>query len=180
MSLARYLGEGKMELLRREIESSTEIKLKTLPRWLINKTQLEECLYSRNGKGSAIVITVGNSIEASRLCSKGLRFSGALKVVGKYWEAGPNSVCMTCSGIGYDPLGGYGDKTAQCVICAGLHKSKNHKCGVTGCTSRRGKICTHILPKCANCGGNHQAITFKCPARQKAQAYAWKEKAQKS
>ena len=31
MSLARYLGEGKMELLCREIESSTGIQLKTLP-----------------------------------------------------------------------------------------------------------------------------------------------------
>ena len=32
MPLARYLGEGKMELLCREIKSSTRIKLKTTPR----------------------------------------------------------------------------------------------------------------------------------------------------
>ena len=31
MSLARYLGKGKMELLCREIESSTGIQLKTIP-----------------------------------------------------------------------------------------------------------------------------------------------------
>ena len=31
MSLARYLGDGKMELLRREIELSTGIQLKTMP-----------------------------------------------------------------------------------------------------------------------------------------------------
>ena len=36
------------------------------------------------------------------------------------------------------------------------------------------------MPKCANCGGHHQATAFKCPARQKAQTDAWKKKAQKS
>lgn len=37
MHLMRYLGMGKMELLFREIETSTGIRLKTTPRWLINK-----------------------------------------------------------------------------------------------------------------------------------------------
>ena len=41
MPLMRYLGEGKMELLYWEIESSTGIKLKTTPRWLINEERLE-------------------------------------------------------------------------------------------------------------------------------------------
>ena len=180
MSLARYLGEGKMELLRREIESSTGIQLKTLPRWLISETRLEERLESGSGRGSAIVITVGNSAEASKLCSKGLRFGGALKVVEKYWEAGPSSVCMSCAGVGHDRWGECRDRAIQCVICAGAHKAENHRCGVTGCTIKMGKICTHVTPKCANCGGNHQATAFKCPARLKAQAEAWKEKAKKS
>lgn len=42
MSLDRYLGDGKMQLLRREVESSTGIQLKTLPRWLISETRLRE------------------------------------------------------------------------------------------------------------------------------------------
>lgn len=180
MPLLRYFGEGKMELLCREIESSTGIKLKTTPRWLINEARLEERLESGDGRGSAIVITVGNEAEASKLCAKGLRFGGAPKVVEKYWEAGPSSVCMTCSGIGHDRLGGCGDRTVQCAICAGAHKSENHKCGVTGCTAKKGKICVHVVPKCANCGGNHQATAFRCPARRKAQSEAWKGKAKKA
>lgn len=72
-----------MEILCREIESSTGIQLKMLPRWLINETQLEERLKSENGRGSAIVITVGNSVETSKLCSKGLKVGEALKVVEK-------------------------------------------------------------------------------------------------
>ena len=42
MSLERYLREGSMELLRREVESSTGIQLKALPYWLINKSHLRE------------------------------------------------------------------------------------------------------------------------------------------
>ena len=45
---------------------------------------------------------------------------------------------------------------------------------------KMGKICTHVTAKCANCGGNHQATAFKCPARLKAQVEAWKEKFKKS
>ena len=150
-----------------------------MPRWLISETQLEEHLESGTGKGLAVVIIVGNSIEASKLCSKGLRFGGALKVVEKYWKAGPGSVCMSCAGIGHDCLGECGERAVKCVICAGAHKVENHRCGVTGCTIKMGKICTHVTPKCANCGGNHQAIAFKCPARLRAQAEAWREKAKK-
>lgn len=102
MSLARYFGEGKMELLSRKIESLTGIKLKTIPCWLINEARLEERLESGDRRGSAIVITVGNSTEASQLSSKRLRFGGNLKVVEKYWEARPLSICMSYTGIGHD------------------------------------------------------------------------------
>ena len=180
MSLARYLGEGKMEVLCREIESSTGIQLKTVPCWLISESQLEKRLESGTGRGSAIVITVGTSEEASKLCSGGLRFGGALKVVEKYWEARPSSVCLSCAGIGHDCLGECKNRAVQYVICAGAHKVQDHRCGVIGCTMKMGKICTHVTPKCANCGAKHQATTFRCPARLKAQAEAWKEKSRKS
>ena len=37
MSLEKYLEEGKIEILKREVKSSTGIQLKNLLRWLINK-----------------------------------------------------------------------------------------------------------------------------------------------
>ncbi len=123
---------------------------------------------------------MGNSIEASKLCSKGLRFGGALKVVNKYWEAGPSSIYMSCAGIGHDCLGECQDKAIQCVICTSAHKTENHRCGVTGCILKMGKLCTQVIPKYANCGGSYKATAFKCPARLKAQAEAWKAKAKKS
>ena len=131
------------------------------------------------GKGSAIVITMGTSKEAAKLCSKGLRFGGALKIVEKYWEAGPGLVCLSCAGVGHDCLEECGDRAVQCVICADVHKVEDHRCGVTGCTVKMGKICTHVIPKCANCGAKHQATAFKCQARLKAQVEAWREKSKK-
>lgn len=122
---------------------------------------------------------MGNSTEASQLCSKGLRFGGTLKVVEKYWEAGPCSICMSCAEIRHDQLTGCGNKGVQCVIYAGAHKVKSHKCGVIGCTAKIEKICTHVIPKCANCGENHHATAFKCPAKLKAQTEAWKKKMEK-
>lgn len=109
MSLEQYLGEGKIEILYREIESSTSIQLKTLRCWLINETRLKERLESGNRKRSAIVIIVGNSVKAFKLYSKRLRFGGTFKVVEKYWEAGPGLICMSCANIGHDCLGKCGD-----------------------------------------------------------------------
>ncbi len=86
---------------------------------------------------------------------------------------------MSCTEIGQNRLGGYGDRGVQCVICAGAHKVESHKRGVTGCTAKIVKICTHVIPTYANCGGNHQATAFQCPAKLKAQTEAWKKKMEK-
>lgn len=122
---------------------------------MISKAQLEECLEAGNRKGSAIVITIGNKVEASKLCAKRLRFGGTLKVVEKYWKAGPSSVYMTSSSIGHDQLGGCKERPEQCVICAGANKTENHTCGVTGCGLKKGKMCIYVVSRCANCGSNH-------------------------
>ncbi len=135
---------------------------------MINEARLEERLESGDGRGSAIIITVGNSTEASQLCSKGLRFGGTLKVVEKYWEAGPLSICMNYTGIRHDRLGECDNRRVQCVICTGTPKVENHKCGVIRCTAKIGKICTHVTSKYANCGENYQTTTFKCPVKLRA------------
>lgn len=174
MSLERYLGEGKMELFRREVESSTGIQLKTTPRWLIHKDQLRERQESGNNRGSAIVITIANASDAAYLCAKGLRFRGALKIVEKYWEVGLGSVCLICCSIGHDRPGNCGQRPAKCALCAGLHKLEENKCGVSGCELGSGRICAHITVMCANCKGNHQATSTKYLVRHKAEKDAKK------
>ena len=72
MSLERYLRPGNMELLKREVESSTGISLKAIPRWLISENRLREQRKNNNKRGSAIVITLSNKIEAKRFIASGL------------------------------------------------------------------------------------------------------------
>ncbi len=129
MSLERYLGEGSIELLKREVESSTGIQLKAFSRWLISESRLRE--QQEAGKqGSAIVITVKGEVEAKKLCASGLRFGGVVRVVERYWEAGPSSVCMRCCGIGHERMGSCKDRPSKCIICAGPHKVEDHCYGV--------------------------------------------------
>ncbi len=158
------------------MESSTGIQLKTLPRWLISEERLREQQETGNKRGSAIVITVKGETEAKKLCASGLRFGGVIKVVEKYWEAGPSSVCMACCGIGHERMGSCGNRPARCIICTGPHKVEEHQCGVIGCTKGRGKVCVHVTVKCANCGGGHMANSPRCASRHKAGVKANKER----
>lgn len=176
ISQKRYLGAGKMELLKREVESSTGIELKAHPRWLISGNWLQEQQESGNKRGSAIVITVKGEAEAKKLCASGLRFGGLVKVVEKYWKAGRSSVCMTCCGIGHEWMRDYGDWPAKCVICAGPHKIGEHQYGVVGCRKGNGKICAHVTVIYANCEGNHTANSPRCESRHKANVEAQKRK----
>ena len=115
MPLGRYLGEGKMELLKREVESSTGVQLKTTPRWLIHESRLRERQESENYCGSSIVITVANNSDATYLYARGLRFGETLKVVERYWKAELRSVCLVCFVIGHDCLGKCEQRLAQCI-----------------------------------------------------------------
>ncbi len=143
---------------------------------MISKNRLRGQQESGNKRGSAIVITVKGEAEAKNLCASGLRFGGIVSVVEKYWEAGPNSVCMTCCGIGHERMRDCGDRPARCVICAGPHKIEEHRCGVVGCRKGNGKICVHVTAVCASCGGNHTANFPRCASRHEANIEARKEK----
>lgn len=72
---------GKMELLKREVESSTGVSLKATPRWLISEDRLKEQQTTNNKRGSAIVITVSNKHVVKQLMASGLRFGGMVKQV---------------------------------------------------------------------------------------------------
>ncbi len=104
MFLERYLEEGNMGLLKREVESSTGIKLKTLPRWLIGEYRLKEQQETGTKRGSVIVITVKRESEEKQLCASGLRFVEVIRVVEKYWKARPSSLCMTFYDIGHERI----------------------------------------------------------------------------
>ena len=51
---------------------------------------------------------------------------------------------------------------------------------MTGYTIKKEKICIHVVPKCINFGGNHQATVFRCLAKQKPHALVWKNNGNKA
>lgn len=61
-------------------------------------------------------------------------------------------------------------------MCAGQHQVSEHQCGVSGCSKGIGKLCVHVVARCANCNGNHQANSARCPSRHKAEIEARKKK----
>ena len=101
MSLKKYLGVEKIELLKYKIESSMGIQLKILPPQLISENQLREQEETGNQKGFVIVITVKAKTEAKKLYVSGLCFDKLIRVMEKYWEARQSSVCITCYDIGH-------------------------------------------------------------------------------
>ena len=148
-----------------------------MPRWLINEERLKKQQELNNKRGSAIVITVSSESEAKQLAASVLRFGEAIKKVEKYWDAGPGSVCLRCCGIGHERQNSCGGRPKKCTLFAGAHSASEHLCGVKGCSKGRGKLCVHIAARCANCQGNHQANSTRCPARQKAEIQARKKTA---
>lgn len=64
--------------------------------------RLDERFETRNRKKSTIVITVGNKVDIFKFVEKKFRFEGSPKVIGKYWEARPSFVYITCLDMGHD------------------------------------------------------------------------------
>ena len=157
MSLERYLGDGKMDLLKREIELSNGIQLKTLPCWLIGKSRLQEKQVTRDKRGSAIVITVKSKSEAKQLCAFGLCFGYIIKKVEKYLEVWISSVYMMCCGISNKRMGKFNNRPLKCIIYAGLHKIIEYQCGVLDCSKEIRKICIHMKVKYINYNSNYPA-----------------------
>ena len=119
---------------------------------------------------------VQGKAKAKKLCASGLWFGGAVKIIKRYWNVGPDSVCMTCCGIRYQRRGSCGDEPQKCIICAGLQKIKDHQCGVAECQKGKKKICVHVTPKYANCMGTHATNSPRYISRHKAEINAREKK----
>lgn len=55
-------------------------------------------------------------MEAKKLCISGLHFGNMIKIVEKFWEAGPSLVYMTCYMIGHEKMRRCGNRAAKCVF----------------------------------------------------------------
>jgi hypothetical protein len=160
IALDRYMTEGGLELVRREIELMIGEQLLYALRWIKGDT-LGERFENGTIKRSTLVLTVKSKRAADTIMAKGLSFGGRQHEAERFWERGQGGMYMRC--CGRDHFGKCIEE-AKCFVCARIHEGKEHECTIESC-SKRSEPCEHYAAKCANCRGPHQATSKRCPER---------------
>jgi hypothetical protein len=88
----------------------------------------------------------------------GNRFQAELYVTSR-----ADSLCTICSRWGHSEFRCH-SRTPGCGICAGEHRTAEHRCEVVTC-GRQGGACPHTEVKCVNCGGGHLVQDGRCRAK---------------
>ena len=164
---AQYRGGSGLAELRERIEA--ENKGVVVPpfsmRWMRSKRIIEQ--YYQEGR-----LPQGAASVVFKVCSKAL----GKKLITEMWVAGVkframpyiadrvNTLCGRCSQWGHSEFRCHQGGAPVYAICAGPHRTEEHKCEVVTC-GRQGKICPHTAMKCPNCRGNHPAQDGRCKAK---------------
>jgi len=167
----RYLGKktgGGLEKLRQELPAENEgVVLPLAINWIGGPKDVQK-KKAEGKKASTVVFAVKGSKMAERVLKGGLRAAGVKYDVEKFMNAGPDSFCGVCSRWGHVEAKCGSLKMPACMLCAGRHLMKDHKCNVVGCKANAGQNCTHNVDKCVNCKGNHIAKANCCVEKQEA------------
>jgi len=181
----RYLGKktgGGLEKLRQELQAENEgVVLPLAISWIGGPKDVQK-KKAEGKKASSVVFAVKGSKMAEKVLKGGLRAAGVKFDVEKFIKAGPDSFCGVCSRWGHVEAKCGSLKMPACMLCAGRHLTKDHKCNVVGCKANAGQNCTHNVDKCVNCKGNHIAKANCCVKKQEAiktareERRTWKER----
>src|SRR5438105_2530926 len=108
-----------------------------------------------------------NKLEADKLIAKRLYFGGYNHTADRYWETGPEEICLKCLEYGHTSYRGC-SRTPKCYIYTRDYKAKDHKCPITGYSALIGKVYIHLPIKCIHCKGPYFAISNNCPKKRAA------------
>jgi len=181
----RYLGKktgGGLEKLRQELLAENEgVVLPLTITWIGGPKDVQK-KKAEGKKASSVVFAVKGSKMAEKVLKGGFRAAGVKYDVEKFVNAGPDSFCGVCSRWGHVDAKCGSLKMPACMLCAGRHLTKDHKCNVVGCKANAGQNCAHNVDKCVNCKGNHITKANCCVKKQEAIKVAreerrtWKER----
>ena len=169
--LVRYMGKGRHgpQKTWEEFEAENKgIAIPTQVRWLANSLTIRERRQNGEITASLVVFVVMGNTVAQNLITKGIKAAGVWYRVEAFTNAGPDSRCELCCGLGHTE-NKCGNKHKG-GFCSGNQRTSDHKCNVVGCTVRQGSLCGHTLEKCPNCRGNHIAFSSRCAKKTEA---AW-------
>jgi len=180
-SLGKKTGGG-LEKLRQELQAENEgVVLPLAINWIGGLKDVQK-KKAEGKKSSSFVFAVKGSKMAEKVLKGGLRAAGIKYDVERFVNAGPDSFCGVCSRWGNVEAKCGSLKMPVCMLCAGKHLTKDHKCNVVGCKANAGQNCAHNVDKCVNCKGNHIAKANVCVKKQEAIKIAreerrtWKER----
>jgi len=181
----RYLGKetgGGLEKLRQKLQAENEgVVLPLAINWIGGRKDVQK-KKAEGKKASSVVFAVKGSKMAQEVLKGGLRAAGMKYDVEKFVNAGPDLFCGVCSRWGHVDAKCGSLKMPACMLCAGRHLTKDHKCNVVGCKANAGQNCAHNVDKCVNCKGDHIAKANCCVKKQEAIKVAkeerrtWKER----
>jgi hypothetical protein len=175
----RYLGKktGRgLEKLRQELQAENEgVVLPLAISWIGEPKDVQK-KKGDGKKASSVVFAVKGSKMAEKVLKGGLRAAGVKYDVERFMTACPDSFCGVCSRWGHVEAKCGSLKMLACMLCAGRHLTKDHKCNVVGCKANAGQNCTHNVDKCVNCKGNHIAKANVCVKKQEAIKIAREER----
>jgi len=181
----RYMGKktgGGLEKLRQELQAENEGVVLPLAINCIGRPKDVQKKKAEGKKASLVVFAVKGRKMAKKVLKGGLRVAGVKYDVEKFINAGPDSFCGVCSRWGHVDSKCGSLKMPACMLCAGRHLTKDHKCNVVGCKANAGQNCAHNVDKCVNCKGNHIAKANCCVKKQEAikvakeERQTWKER----
>jgi len=140
-----YLGKktgGGLEKLRQELQAENEgVVFPLAISWIGGPKDVQKNK-AEGMKASSVVFAVKGSKLAERVLKGGLRAAGMKFDVEKFIKAGPDSFCGVCSRWGHVEAKCGSLKMPACMLCAGRHLTKDHKCNVVGCKANAGQNCT--------------------------------------
>jgi len=139
----RYLGKktgGGLEKLSEELQAENEgVVLPLAINWIGGPKDVQK-KKAEGQKASLVGFAVKGSKMAEKVLKGGLRAAGVKYNVERFVNARPDSFCGVCSRWGHGEAKCGSLKMPACMLCAGRHLMKDHKCnmvGVTGGVGRR-------------------------------------------
>ena len=163
-----YAGAGGLDLLARQlVAENPEMHLEIMRiGWLNSERTIQEGHESGRMKTATVVFAVRDRTTAAEIAKGAIRLGGKQTATTTFVEDLRTAQCETCCGWGHVGSHCHYNNGRRCGMCAGQHTTPEHRCNVTGCTAKKGKVCKHLIPKCANCNGEHFAFSPRCEHKQ--------------
>ena len=116
---------------------------------------------------ATVLFSVCDRKQAQRLTA-GMRVAGRKCNAAAFVQEGTDTQCAKCCKWGHTEFRCNRNRVF-CGLCTEDHVTEKHTCPVKVCKAAMGRVCPHIVMRCAaHKTDGHSAKSFACPARKAA------------